>query len=40
MFDDEEDEIDWLDAKVDNVTVDGIPLDGRYLEHLIEQIDL
>ena len=39
MFD-EEDEIDWLDAKADNVTVDDIPLDGKYLEHLIEQIDL
>lgn len=40
MIDSEEDEINWLNAKVDNVTVDGIPLDGRYLEHLIEQIDL
>ena len=32
-------EIDWTDACVEDVTIDGIPLDGHYLEHLIEKID-
>ena len=25
---------DWLDAKVDGVSVEGIPLDGHYIDHL------
>ena len=28
-----------IDAIVENVTLDGIPLDGKYLEHQIEMID-
>ena len=29
---------DWLDAKVDGVSVEGIPLDGHYLDHLINYL--
>lgn len=29
---------DWFEASVEGVTVDGIPLDGKYLEHLIDQL--
>lgn len=34
-----EDDIDWVNAEVDDVYIDGIPLDGHYLEHLINTID-
>ena len=34
----ESDDVDWTDAEVLDVTVDGIPLDGHYLEHLINEI--
>lgn len=33
-----EEEFDWTDVVSENVTVNGIPLDGKYLDHLIEQI--
>lgn len=33
----EPDDIDWTDANVEGVTVDGIPLDGHYLEHLLDE---
>ena len=29
---------DWLDAKVDGVSVEGIPLDGHYIDHLINYL--
>ena len=29
---------DWLDVKVDGVSVEGIPLDGHYLDHLINYL--
>lgn len=32
------DEPDWVDANVEGVTLDGIPLDGCYFDHLIENI--
>ena len=31
--------IDWTDAKIDGVTIDGVPLDGDYLEHLLDDSD-
>lgn len=32
------DEPDWIDANVEDVALDGIPLDGHYFNHLIEDI--
>ena len=29
---------DWVDAKVDGVSVEGIPLDGHYIDHLINYL--
>ena len=31
--------VDWTNANVEGVTVNGIPLDGKYLEHLIESLE-
>lgn len=36
--DETEESDDWLDAKVDGVYVEGIPLDGHYLDHLINYL--
>ena len=33
-----EESYDWLDAKVDGVSVEGIPLDGHYIDHLINYL--
>lgn len=35
----ENEEVDWASANVADVSVDGILLDGNYLESLIEEID-
>ena len=32
-------DIDWMDANVPDVTVDGIPLDGHYFDQLMEEIE-
>ena len=29
---------DWVDANIDGVTVEGGPLDGDYLDHLINDL--
>ena len=29
---------DWYEASVEDVTVDDIPLDGHYLDHMIEDL--
>jgi hypothetical protein len=33
-----EEDIDWEDANVEDVWVDGIPLDGNYLNHIIDSL--
>ncbi len=31
-----DDNFDWSDANVEDVSVDGVPLDGGYIEHLLD----
>lgn len=33
-----EEDLDWVDAHVDDVFVDGEPLDGDYLDRMIDEI--
>jgi hypothetical protein len=32
--------IDWTDAKIEGVTIDGVPLDGNYTNNLLDSIDI
>ena len=34
-----DEDIDWLNANVDDVTIDGEPLDGKYFDRLVLSID-
>ena len=33
-----EESLDWIDANVEDVTIDGEPLDGHYFDRMIEEI--
>lgn len=33
-----EENLDWIDANVEDVTIDGEPLDGHYFDRMIEEI--
>ena len=35
----EEADIDWMDANVPDVYIEGEPLDGHYFDRMVEEID-
>lgn len=33
-----EESLDWIDTNIEDVTIDGEPLDGHYFDRMIEEI--